>query len=1050
MRRPIPFYAAPFVALAALLNAGCEDGPDQTYSPAPANAGNIWNGSPGQGGLGDGGAVVGTATENYDASFGGQNLNNICNAGQEKAIWTSLFAQNIAPPGIAGGIDITGGGYFMGPEGHCTAGGCVGADGFTSNSSFTYDATKVTWTGMTVEQAEAILCQSTPTPGLVFQGFTNSAGWGENLEFEVLYNLNSRQITDLILEPGYAGTLTAKATTTNGGNKVGDIWAMPFQNTPLTLNGAPVTLSWNKSDPAFIASINGWYNALLDQFAPNFPRDADCTNNAAGHCVLYIFPGQAGVNFPALNMNFYFPGPPDPTSITSTVSLLDLGLLKLMPFATAAELLKLDPTGPIASVPNISNSGTNCTYTLGETFKDFNAACVQSYPSSDPTQTSDNTIAENKLFGGMTHSDEAYSFDLAGLDPQFVAASLAPTNVVLDGQQPAATDVAYDFEIDTQDLGTVANDYPGNNPFDANGKQTITPDFHGMGLVTLEWAQLIQEYLGQYGVNTQIGDPDCLAAFGVYVSSTAAGNPAFGTVAGVTASGAPKVCSGLEGIVTSAPPADAATAPYNFPGNALGAAIQQSATISAIKPTLSMKPGSWTSAFCADAGGLDANGMPVGYTQCNGGGYFSTPRAIVDAAIIAQSGFNGAAVPPELTNSRFFFQEWVLALTKYFQVVTPAGASPVDASIATIDKIAIDPNNFFLDSAGAGFDSAQYVYRNSVNGPPVQAPTVLSLSAELNFDSISDYAFDRWNFRGETLLYSVLQADPTTALPKAGDQPGAEPLLLSNVVGSSVLTSLFGTGSAAYQGAVAAYTADATPANCSATNPCIDTDLTDYAPSFQQSALNIAGPSAAPSISPLVATTTGYGLIESAVISLPAWSKPYDPTSASPSDKNVQELLNFIPAGASVGFPVTIDGSREKFYNTNQTTITGVSFNGELNWEYVPAGSTNVVIRAFQSQNYLGQIFMCAEPSPTVAYQYDILAISMYEPAGTILNWLAAHPKAETDCQIIIQYSIYGNYADYIESNQYGIRLALNASYGGAVVTGATVFDPNVIATLGN
>jgi hypothetical protein len=130
MRRHVPFFMAPVVALAALLNTGCEDGPNQTYSPAPANAGNIWNGPAGTGGLGDGGSFVGSSTEGYDAGFGGTNLNQLCTATTEKTVWTELFSQNIAVPGVAGGIDIAGG-YSTAPEGNCKS-NCVGASGYVA------------------------------------------------------------------------------------------------------------------------------------------------------------------------------------------------------------------------------------------------------------------------------------------------------------------------------------------------------------------------------------------------------------------------------------------------------------------------------------------------------------------------------------------------------------------------------------------------------------------------------------------------------------------------------------------------------------------------------------------------------------------------------------------------------------------------------------------------------------------------------------------------------------------------------------------------------
>jgi hypothetical protein len=164
----------------------------------------------------------------------------------------------------------------------------------------------------------------------------------------------------------------------------------------------------------------------------------------------------------------------------------------------------------------------------------------------------------------------------------------------------------------------------------------------------------------------------------------------------------------------------------------------------------------------------------------------------------------------------------------------------------------------------------------------------------------------------------------------------------------------------------------------------------------------------------------------------------------------VSSLLQYVPSGANIGFQVAIDGSRLKFYNTNETVFSGVSVNGVMDWEYEPTSSgQELVVRAFESQNYLGKVYMCSEASPTVAGQIDLLGISMYEPATTILNWIASHPTARADCNIIVQYSIYGNYANIIESNQYGVQVSLNASYGSSVVTGLTVFDTNVIASLG-
>ena len=239
--------------------------PNQTYSPAPAGAATVFNGSPGSGGLGDGGAAVPTATEGFDASFGGQNANDLCTATQEKAIWTKLFQEPIQIPGLAGGIDIAGG-----------ANG-DGSSDYDPTQPFTYDPTKETWSGTTVEQAEKILCQGQADS--IYFGVTDTIGWGENLELSALYNGNSRQITDLLFEFGYVGTLDA--TSADGKTT----YSVSMNNVPMsmTTSSGTVQLILDWSDPStFNPIVNGIYDALRNTYAPTFPADADCI--AAGHC----------------------------------------------------------------------------------------------------------------------------------------------------------------------------------------------------------------------------------------------------------------------------------------------------------------------------------------------------------------------------------------------------------------------------------------------------------------------------------------------------------------------------------------------------------------------------------------------------------------------------------------------------------------------------------------------------------------------------------------------------------------------------------------------
>jgi hypothetical protein len=237
---------------------------------------------------------------------------------------------------------------------------------------------------------------------------------------------------------------------------------------------------------------------------------------------------------------------------------------------------------------------------------------------------------------------------------------------------------------------------------------------------------------------------------------------------------------------------------------------------------------------------------------------------------------------------------------------------------------------------------------------------------------------------------------------------------------------------------------------------------TGYAPAFGQSVFNIAAYGYSPTPAPFTLDTSGdgkYPLIESAMLTLPIWPSPYDPTTAAANNPTISVLLPYLPAGAGVGFPVTIDGSRDKFYNTSQLALSGETFDGVLDFEPVPfpAADGGVqdsnVVRAIESQNYLGLAFACVQTntdqtSPLYG-QPDVLAVRMYENENDLLAYLAKYPGAAAACQIQVKYSIFGNYADYISSLQYGARFGLNAGFGGSVVVDLTLFDPNVVATLG-
>ena len=533
----------------------------------------------------------------------------------------------------------------------------------------------------------------------------------------------------------------------------------------------------------------------------------------------------------------------------------------------------------------------------------------------------------------------------------------------------------------------------------------------------------------------------------------------------------PKVCSGLEGVTTTAPgnlvPADHPTWAANMLGaagtsvNAInsltGAPIAscKSDEVQAHNPlcatnglSVGMKPGTWYALFCADADGLNAGGYPKGYNNCIGGVtnpfnpytgyYFDTMlQAVANSFGHYPNATPGPlSVPDELANRRFYFQEWMLALVKYLQT-----ADVPNASIEAIDANPADPDEFYFDPINGSFESANYIFRGNVNSNN-QAPTQLNIATNLQTSVINNYAFSRHNYRGETALYTALKESST-------DQLGAEPLFIQNMVGSLPLQLLYG----AYACAVDASASGCNPSQVPPVDPITGKSIyVPYADSFGNSSFTIPGAGGAPNNSGMTVDSSSYELIQSALVTVPIFSSPYNIAGQKPKGQ-IQELLPYL-AGEGVGFEITIDGSRDKFYPTQNIDFSGATISASVDFEYVTEKasdgtmSTSTTIRAIETGNYLGLVFPCIEQSPTVPGTYDILAVRMYDNSDSVISWINAHPGSVSDCGIQIKYSIYGNYADYITFGVYpgypisGTRFGLNAGYGGSVIADVTTLRP--------
>jgi hypothetical protein len=1143
-----------FLTVATLLAASaaivaCEDGPNQTFVPEPPGAGNVINGPGGGSILPDSGNFVGAATQGFDAAVGGQNASQLCTAAQQKTVWTDNFIAPIMVPGLAGGLDIAGGyvgsGGISGFDPSCLSykvcGGATPAPTFSRNPSYTptngqpsalwsaptYSLAKESWVGMTIETAETLLCQPANATA-IFGGNYPQINWGEQGEFGVLYNVGNRVITNFLLLTGYAGTL-------NGYNTVSDTtYVVSMNNIYMTKavgTGMPTDIVLNWTDGSLPALVNDMYEAFRETYAPQIQPEPNLDCLGTGHCEIQNNGIDDGILvFNPLNMAIFVATTVGTPAANSIPLIVQLAPLKILPFSFADVTLQLDTAGvgPTAVATGLGTpttdggvGGDTCTYKLGMQWGDPNTAgtfehdCV--YVNNGGAANQSNQTNQNTLLGGLAHDDEVYVFNTTGVDPQFAATSLPYNEVVADGQLPGFGDTAYEFTIDQGLLGKVVNDFTNNDG-------TKAQDWHGVGMITLEWANLVQKYMqANYGVTAELGDLACIA------------NPVRPPLpeGGVYAPGT-KICSGLEGIVTSAPPA---LAPASMAPNALGAAAlsvdlgapncnassEQNGQTDAGAPcglnqiSLGIKPGTWNALFCSDSGGLNASGVPVGYTNCIGGQanpangyqgfYWDTMQQAVAISYgnKVASGVPGTAgVPVELADRRFFFQQWVFATVKYLE-----SANNPTATLAQIDANVYDENGLFFDNYGgngSGFEVAQYDDRLTVNSGN-QAPTAFSVTVNLTTGLVNTFIFDRYNFRGDTAVFTAIKDNPS-------DKLGAETIYLANIAGQPVLQNYFGPGPAGY----ACATNDAAvtvAANC----PCPGTstyyvdggleagpqpgmtdggpfgvdggvplincpvyldDLGNYlfgpyadafgalappttdggSPTLGTTIFNIPALGAATEDQPsgIVITPGPYEDIQSAIVQLPVVSPPATWLGSGGTLETPGYLLPYL-SGATIGFPITVDGSRDKFYNTLNVDFSAGSVNGQtvnfnMDYEYVPAGSQNLVVRALESQNYFGLLFPCSEVNPATG-NTDILSIRMYDNGATILDWITSHPASINDCGIQIKESIYGNYIDYISFGVNpgdaisGMRFGLNPGFGGSVITDGTVFDPNIVATLG-
>ncbi len=838
------------------------------------------------------------------------------------------------------------------------------------------------WTGITVSDAEKLLCQGDSVD-------TDAVSWGDQQQVIASFNTATRKINSMMFLPGYEpGVLTAKSRE----------GADEFQvrvNKVIAKNGAPFLIHW-KEQAKVAQEANELGDALFATYLPPAIKFADNNHVGARRIIIGKFGDVAYLYMPLLGIGLWTPNQNADQPAASLIDRVDVYLQKVLPFYKANPMLKLDQTGPVASQAGLGpNQDITCDLRFHITWGDFLKNCVK--VSGDAAA---DTIEENKLIGGMVHDRERFLFDVSGLRINFEDTNLDPDDIVRDSYRPDAGDRAAYFRVDQSLSGAILNDRVDNDI-------TKPADNHGAGLIYLEYARLVQEEINKFlpaAKRHQIGDPACLGANAQITDTLEAIYP--------------DGCTGFEGFVTCAAPAAAGGDPN------LGR-LAKGTKCAGYGLGLGMKPGRHQAAFCPDPDSGQLTGCALGDIW----------QTSLDQVLRIYGKGHDYNVPPELRDVRFYFKQYVRAIVRYLKVA----GNPALETAQGVHDAAINTDDLHFDSAGAGqWETAEYIDRDFVTNE--KPPVAFHVTSDIKNGIFNDYSFGYQLYRAEKAMYEAVREDPTTGL---GKEPNAT---FTNIFGSTVLRNGWvdsSTGKSAWECATTKF---ADPAVCDGQMPPMDKAGSlvvdeDGQPLLYHYKAAFDGKGTAFTIgSDLIRIASKDSLfkdITSAKIVVPIFNDPYNP--ASGTRQEISLLVPWGPKQPGVGYSVPVDGQNSKFFQTHHLDLTGMTISAEVAWDWKgnPETDQHIVVKAALSSDFLGNIFLCQDSATS-----DLLYARMYSPTEQILDWLIQHPNATQECGMIIRYSPFGNYPDYITSTVNGITVGITQGSGKGRVVDVILFPP--------
>jgi len=1159
MRQRSKFAVGLVISLSGLSSAfaltGCEDGPSQTFAPAPVNAGNLWNN-------GDPNPVVTSGPAGFDAGFGALTALQHCTADQQRLVWANMMQQPIIPPFRFAGLNMA------------------------------YDTH---FSGITRQEAEAINC----TGNVLDQ---NDISWGNNGEVVFNFNSSNYRVNTIMLNLGYQGKMTfhqqVGAKGTNGKCAV----VSRFENSPtpdpdptnctghsyefqlgqpILKDGQVVLIDWNNhgSDSVINEIFNGLmatfgkeanaYNPSGDYDSASCIADGACGDYYDLNAAVYTG-GQCAVGFMPLGQLLMVTD--CSTGVQPTVSIptfLENQYLLSEPYTNMASVAQLSAQGPL-TLPRYNNTTDpqQCNMMLGMDWKTYVKYCVdlpgtagteQATTLADAGLLGDASMTQNQVNEAMaiaapSFDNENWTFSVVGITPSWTDETVErnPQTIIQDGVVPSITD-PYQALMTSWDTNAWNEGAPRND----TSASTFTGQ--GSGYVYREFARLAQA-----DVNKRLAaaHPDRVTSGGhdggapTTIYNHVIGDPACGIA---PAAAAAIGCTGLEGLAIqgSGDPADGCSGSNPAPicNNLSAGAWLGNQQLGGYGVTV-LKPGFTFSFF------LQNPAQPSNITLTYGGLW---PQALAQVQAYAGGG-NLQYLPSEIADPRFYFRWYAIALVKYLKAY---GANH-DATAADVALQTLDLESLFFDLSG--IDNVEYVERSFMTNTATTyvgeapgaagAPGAVTVPASVNaapMDIIygastrtgqADYMeWQRFMYRQETAMFQAM-------LEKKTDLPGSENNVnLTNLAGSKMLAQNYASYECATQwpvvtmpgrvagdppitGAWIDVCGNACPAV--STTGCPPPPLKDDGHGNQVLQLDLNGenpglgtggntprlarykavwghgaacvdPNAAstptsqldptkPGNNPYITYTgsagpcfnaarggvfgNGYPVATAAGsvfavgqrdratsriqyvgadathphastnsqnltawISVPDMPDPYNAITlpGSPAATTIQVLAPWSPSVDNSGLSVPIDGLRDKFYQTETLYFGGVVEAYTLRvlpWQdpitKVPDGT--LTVEAIDASDFLGEVFLCQDSGVTT----DLLGVHMYDTAASILDWIAAHPGSETNCNLVVRYTIYDNYVDIISSLNAGVKVDIGTGAGAGRAVGAVAYDPTL------